>query len=129
MIIREFTEADYPTYTTWLALHNWPLIPRDMLPRTGVIVEVDGINTCAGFLYNTDSNIAWLEYVVANPLCDKLIRDKALDSLIPALLERAKGMGKSAVFSSIEHPGLIKRYQKHGGIIADSGVTNFIWRI
>jgi hypothetical protein len=133
LVARSFVKEDYPQLEAWWKLHSWPPVPIEILPPNGIVIEYiqNGISRriCAGFLYLTDTPIAWLEYILANPLCDKLLRDRALDVLIPALLYRAKEVGKSVVFSSVEHPSLIKRYERHGGIKTDSHMTNFIWRL
>jgi hypothetical protein len=129
MEIKPYNTQYYGTLSFWWQLHGWPAIPETSLPKTGIVVEVEGKPVVAGFLYNTDSNIAWLEMVVGNPLCDKIVRSNALDILIPALLAEAHKLGKSIVFSSLEHPALLERYKKFGAVEADTNITNVIWRL
>jgi hypothetical protein len=129
---RKFDEGmagDYEKLTVWWQLHNWPTPPLECLPPTGFIVEHEGQDIAAGFLYLTDSEMCLLEYVVGNPLCDKIVRGNALDLLISTLLAEASYQGRKFVFSSIMHPSLIERYKKHGGIATESNMTNFIWRL
>jgi hypothetical protein len=127
--VRPFVKDDYQTLDAWWQLHKWSSPPLQALPPNGIVVETVSQRICAGFLYLTDSSIAWLEFVVANPMCDKLLRDKALDTLIPSLLYRAKELGKTTVFSSSVHPRLMNRYEKHGAVQTDVNVTHFIWRL
>jgi hypothetical protein len=129
LISRPLEKTDYPALKTWWTLHSWPAVPQEALPKNGLIIEHLGQRICAGFIYSTDSSIAWLEYIISNPLCDKLIRDKALDLLISGLIELAKSLGKTVVFTSVKHPSLIKRYAAHGAIETENNMTNMVWRI
>ncbi len=129
MIIRPYTPADHPRLAVWWSLHHWDVIEQVMLPPDGFVVEADGIAVCAGFLYLTNSPFAWLEFVVANPLCDKLLRGKALDLLIAGLIARAKDLGKSSIFTTVNHPGLQKRYESQGGQVVQKNMTNIFWRL
>jgi hypothetical protein len=119
-------EKDYKTLCEWWSGHEgWPAIPEVFLPKVGLIV--DGL--CAGFLYQTDSGFAWLEWVVGNPQADKEARSEALDLLVKELLRVAKELGFQAVFSAIKHPGLLERYEKFGFNVTDRGMNHGIWRI
>jgi hypothetical protein len=130
MNFKPITPKDYDTLCTWWRLHGWSAPLEEALPKNGLIVrDSEGRGIAAGFLYLTDSSIAWLEFVVANPLCDKIVRDKALDTLITQLIDLARRCGKSLIFSSINHPSLVKRYEQSGGIKTDTNMTNFIWRL
>lgn len=125
MTARAFTPADYAEVASWWEAQGWPVIPPEMLPGTGVVVP----GLAAGFLYKTDSAIAILEFVVANPASDKMERRAALDAVIEALLAYAALVGARAVFTSCQHPSLLARYQNHGFQITDTGMTNLIRRI
>lgn len=129
MDIRPYTDKDYETLAFWWTVHKWPAVPKEALPSTGLVVSGPDGPICAGFIYQTDSTIAWLEWVVAKPLCDRILRSNALDQLIPALLAEAHKLGKLQVFSSVHHPALLKRYKKFGAIEAENSMTNVIWRL
>jgi len=115
-------DKHYDTICSWWEKHQWPKIPLTMLPQTGYIVD----DLCAGFLYQTDSNIAWLEFIISNPESTKDDRSKALDILIDRLSEDARGMGFTMIFSSINHSNLINKYEKNGFNIADKNMTNMV---
>lgn len=124
---RPYNPSDYALLSEWWAAHNWPPMPEQFLPRTGVVVEVEDKAVCAGFLYKTDSAFAWLEWVVSDPKSDKLERSQALDTLIGSLLHIAQSLGFQAIHTSARHPGLIERYQAHGFVLADTQMTNLTY--
>jgi len=121
-MITLFTKDDYPKLIEWWKMHNWTPPAYDMLPKIGFIID----GYCAGFLYQTDSKVALLEFIIANPNSDKEKRSGCLDELINVLLSTAQEMGYTRVFSSIQHPKLIERYNKHGFLQTDTNMTNFI---
>lgn len=123
-IVRDYSSKDYPTAVEWWKARNWPPVPQEALPTTGVIVE----NYCVGFVYRTDSAISWMEWIVSNPDTDKNERDKAMNLLIDNLLNKAASMGAKAVFTSASEasPHLISRLQKSGFAITDKNVTHLI---
>lgn len=114
---------DYETVCVWWRKHDWTPVPVSSLPRTGFIVD----DLAAGFLYITDTNLTWLEWVVANPEAEKEQRSKAVDAVIEALLDRAKELGFTRVFTSTNNPALEKRFHKHGFGSFDKNVTLLFW--
>lgn len=122
MIIRPFIKSDHITVCRWWKAHNFTALTLATLPTTGFII--DGV--CAGFLYSTDSDFCLLEWVISNPEISKEERAKGLDLLIDTLLETAKEKGFRLVFSTLEHPKLIQRYEDHGFQITDKNMTNLI---
>jgi hypothetical protein len=124
-MLRRYTVLDYPIVKTWADARKFPLVPQEFLPSIGFIHE----NYCVGFLYKTDSKICWLEWVISNPVSDKPARDKALNELLSALVEIAHKEGFKAIFSSLEHKGLIERYNSLGFVETDKGMTNMVRRL
>lgn len=120
MNVSKFTEEHYAEVCNWWKAHSWPLMPLSLLPKTGYIVR----DVAAGFLYNTDSGIAWIEWIVSNPESDKAIRNEALDLILGNLIDDAKKMNKTFIFTSSDNEKLINRYKKHGFSLGDTGVTH-----
>lgn len=121
-----YTPEFYPILAKWWNDHDWPAIPQDALPKTGIVITNEENPIVAGFLYKTDSTMAWMEYIVADAKSDKMIRSEALDMLIDCLLFIAKENGFKTVFTSSVHPSLIARKQKHGFIVGDTNTTQLI---
>ena len=94
----------------WWEAWGWQQLPDAALPPTRRMV-----NDCAaGFLYTTNSSIAWIEWITVDPKSDKLIRRKSLDELIKLLEQDAKGQGAEQIFIASLHPGLSARLDSHG---------------
>lgn len=124
-MIRQYQPLDYWELCGWWNHHGWTPPEQNMLPEVGYIVD----DVCAGFLYKTDSKIAWLEFIISNPKSEKEQRDQALDLLIEQLYNRAKELGFQAIFTSASHQGLIERYKAHSFKEADLGMTNLVKRV
>jgi hypothetical protein len=120
MEIRVVKYSDYEQLKEWWDFWKFPAPPISVLPKydeeltTGLMVVKDGVNICAGFLYETNSALCWLEFIVANPKVNKEERGIALDKLIQEFTIEAQTLGFGAIFASIKHPSLLNRYVKAG---------------
>lgn len=114
-------ETDYETICAWHRGHGWPKAPKEALSSIGFMDE-----NCAGFLYVTNSTIAWTEFVVGNPESDKEARAKSLDDLMEALEAKAKEFGHKILFTSTQNPAYERRLLKHGWKESDKDMRNYI---
>lgn len=89
MIVRPYTPADKDTLDQWWTSHKMPPIPGTSLPQVGFIVEGVG----AGFLYKTDSDVAWIENYITNSDTTFADRSEAQDLITAALLAAAGEAG------------------------------------
>ena len=122
MALRRFQPEDYEEVSQWWRAHGWAPVPLQALPVTGLIVP--GI--AAGWLYKTDSSLAWLEWLVTNPNAAGEARHAALNEVIEAALKEAEIGGAAAVFTSLSDKSLLGRYQRHGFVVSDTGMTNMV---
>jgi hypothetical protein len=131
MKIKVFTSEDYDTVMGWFKEWDWPTIPPESLPPGGFVMfdETHPEGVCAAWVYFTDSNLAWLEWVVSNKKADKMTRKQGLDELVKACVDYAKMRGAKAVFSSCKNESLKDRYKRLGALETDQGVSHFIWRL
>jgi len=97
LTLRPYKDSDYKTLVQWWDAHKWAPVAPQALPKVGYIVELDK-PICAGFLYQTDSMIAWCEFIISDPNSNPSDRDKSLDILISSLTNEAKELGFKAIF-------------------------------
>jgi hypothetical protein len=102
--IRKLKDSDWDTLVElWDAWPDWKQHPtKDMLPENGTggfIVEKNNIPIVAGFMYTTNSKIAWLEWVVSNINYKEKDRKDAIRLLISGIEHVAKESGFKIIFS------------------------------
>lgn len=119
MQARQTTAADYNTLVEWWNYYKFPPPAIEFLPDGGecgmMIVSDEGVELCAGFIYETNSKVCWMELIVANPdVTDKELRKEALIALIENLSYLAYEWGYKWIFTSVKHPSLTERYLECG---------------
>lgn len=119
-------EKDYQTVSDWWTAHQWPVIPLSSLSSTGFIVKDNENSYLAGWVYYTNSDIAWLEFIVANPEFNGELRDQAFDLFFDVVLNYIKIKNFKKVFTSVKHPSLKKRLENNHFLKTDEEMTNFV---
>jgi hypothetical protein len=82
----------------------------ETLPKTGFIVP----GKAAGFIYLTDSPVAFMECLVGARDIDAQVRNEALDVIVIALCEEAKRRGCTIVMGTTQFDALVKRSERLG---------------
>ena len=128
---RQLETEDYDKLVEWWSYYRFPPPAREFLPDEGLcgmmVCDKDGNEYCAGFLYETNSKVCWMELIVANPnIKDKQIRAEALRQLIRYLSELAYEWGYKWIFSSVKHEGLKDRYLDCGFKLGTTGANEMI---
>ena len=96
MDIRQLTEEDYDnTLLKWW--DQWGFTPpsKSNLPNNGtggIILSINDTPVCAGFLYETNSGMAWCEFIVTNKEYKESDRPAAIVKLIESLTILAKDL-------------------------------------
>lgn len=128
--IRKLTEEDYPTLCEYWKFWRFPVPLQVCLPDNGTcgaMVMKDGVNIVAGFIYFTNSTMAWIEFIVSNPgVKDKKERKEAIRYLIAELCGIAKQEGYLLAYTSIKHPNLIHHYEACGFATGSKGTVEMI---
>lgn len=117
MNTRAITETDYNMFTEWWKFFRFPAPPTDILPNNGmggIVVQKGDVDICAGFLYLTNSKIAWIEYIVSNPDYRKEDRKEAIRHLISELCLIGKEQGYRIFYTSVANENLINRFKEVG---------------
>lgn len=125
-MIRPITESDYLAICEWWKHHKWQVVPAQALPPNGYIALIGEKRIVAGFLYRTDSNLGWLEWIVSNPDSTFEERTTAINELLETIFQRAKELKIQAIFTSCKNESLIKRLIEKGFQTTDQGMTSLI---
>jgi hypothetical protein len=119
--IRQLEYQDYNTLVKWWS--DWGLYSpnRDFLPEEGLggLIVTDGdIPVCAGFIYNTNSSVAWIDWIVSNKEYKvKGKRKEAILLLIDSLTNICKNTSHKYIFSNNNNKFLINYFIESGYIV------------
>ena len=113
---RRLTHEDYDILIDWWkSWPDWVPLSRNLLPENGtggIMVERDGIPIVAGFLYSTNSKIAWMEWIISNP--KEKNKSEAIVLLISSLEKWAKDGNFEVILSIGRSKSLIEKHKKLG---------------
>lgn len=129
--VRNLTSEDYSeNLVKWWNDWKWTAPPREFLPENGLggfMVCDEDYPVVAGFLYTTNSSVAWVEFIVSNiEYRHKENRKKAIRLLILTLEELAKINGKKYIYSSLKSEPLINAYMDCGFVKGSSNTQEMI---
>jgi hypothetical protein len=128
--IRLLKEGDYEdTLVGWWKDWKWTAPVKEFLPNDGTggfMVSKDGVDICAGFVYFTNSKLAWCEFIVSNINYKEEDRGEALEYLINSLCQSCKEEGYKSVWVCLTHNSLISKYENCGFIKASESCTEMI---
>jgi hypothetical protein len=88
---------------------------KDFLPENGeggLMVLDDTKPVCAGFLYISNSKVAWVEWIISDKNYKK--KDKALNLLLDTLILTSKNLNMKYIFATNDNKTLIKRFVGKG---------------
>jgi hypothetical protein len=102
----------------WWNDWKWVAPKRDFLPQDGMggMIVWDGDKpVCAGFIYNTNSKVSWIDWVISDKNYKKKPeRQDALELLLLTLGEVCKKEGNKYSYALLRHDKLIETYKKLG---------------
>jgi hypothetical protein len=120
-------DADYPTVQQWWIDHGWNAVPLAVLPKLGVMAEMDGTPVAAGWLYMDNSiGVSMLEWMVANPDAKPKAVYKSIKTIVEFLKTRAKDMGYSVMLTTCKQESLARVYEKTGFQRTDSEMIHLV---
>lgn len=129
--IREINlDADHPVLAVWWEAHGWPVVPRAILPKLGVMAMAGDLRVAAGFLYMDNSvGVSMLEWLVTNPDATGRQSLAAIGAVIGFLSERALEMDYGVMLTSCRQPGLARIYERHGFAKTDEGIIHMVRKL
>tara|TARA_B100001939_G_C16622926_1_gene480092 strand:+ start:170 stop:580 length:411 start_codon:yes stop_codon:yes gene_type:complete len=125
--IQPLKHTDYEEFLCdWWKDWRWTPPQKNFLPENGTggyMIYVDDTPVVAGFLYNTNSDVAWVDFIISNfNYKHKENRLIAIDMLLKSLEQRAVAINKKFLYALTKHKNLIASYEANGYIGA--GVYN-----
>ena len=131
LYIRELQDTDYEDILVgWWQQWGWEPPQKDFLPNNGkggIIVYDDETPVCAGYMYLTNSKVAWVDWIISNKeYTKKPQRKDAIKLLVSALTEICKNTGSKYVYALIKNQSLIETYEELGYIKGDSYTSEMI---
>ena len=131
LIIRPLNENDYDnTLVQWWRNWGWEPIDKEFLPedgKGGLMVLDDEDPVCAGFMYATNSKVAWVDWIVSSDTYRKKPeRSEAIKLLVETLTNICRNTGHKYSYALIKHPGLSELYEELGYVKGDKQVSEMI---
>ena len=123
--IRALNDKDYDEILVgWWSDWGWVAPTKDFLPDNGKggLLVLDGdIPVCAGFIYMTNSKVAWVDWIISSrSYREKPKRQQAIKLLVSALTAITKDSGSKYVYALIKNKSLIETYESLGYIKGES---------
>lgn len=115
--IRSIQESDWEMLQNWWKAWGWPEMSKDLLPLNGLgglIVEKESKPIAAGFLYLTNSKVAWTEWIVSDPEYRENDRTECLSMLVSGLEDVAINTGYKIILSVGRNKGLLNIHKELG---------------
>jgi len=130
MQIRILSHEDYDNILCgWWKDWGWQAPSRDFLPEKGtggMIVFDDETPVCAGFMYATNSGVAWVDWIISDKDYRGESRQEAIELLVSSLTAVATASGYKFAYALIKHESLVETYKSLGYSQADQYTTEMI---
>ena len=131
LIVRPLNKDDYDTILVeWWHQWDWEPVAKDFLPddgKGGVIVFDGDEPVCAGFIYTTNSKVAWVDWIVSSSTYRKKPqRKEALTLLVETLTNICRNTGHKYVYALIKNKSLTETYEEIGYVKGDIYTTEMI---
>ena len=114
---RKLTDQDYSCLVDWWKWWRWPAIPQNFLPDNGtggIMIEKENTPIVAGFIYYTNSDAVFVEWIISNPQYKHGDRKEAVEMLLKRIDAICKEQGKKYMFSIGRNQHLINTHKKLG---------------
>lgn len=131
LTIRKLNDTDYEDILLkWWSDWEWLAPQKDFLPdngKGGIIVFDGDTPVCAGFMYLTNSSVAWIDWIISNKeYRKKPLRKEAIKLLVAALTNISKDSGSKYGYALIKNKSLIEIYESFGYTNGDSYTSEMI---
>ncbi len=103
-------QRHYTDFCAWYAPRLSGPVGPEFLPKVGFVLP--GI--AMGFLYQTDSAVAHIEGLVANPKVSGEERTRGIDEVVKAIIDEARKLGFKSLHGQTDLPVIVERAKRLG---------------
>ncbi len=116
-------EMDMPLLHKLLRLREEQEMSDIFLPPTGVIVFMEDLPVCIGFMVKCDNGMAINSDLVSDPTVPKELRSAAVQYMRELLYAKAKVAGLKVTTIFTKHAKLQNKLKDMGYVVVDSNLT------
>ena len=121
------TEQFYPTMKLWWNGQKEAHVSPSMLPENTFVCYNDkNVPVYSMCFYNTDSNLCWLGWQLANPDVEKEDKKGCFTYLFEEVEKYARYVGYHIMFTTSNTPAVVGTLKKRKFDIGDTGVNHYI---
>ena len=111
MTVERYEQAKhYADFARWYIARISGAMGPELLPKVGFAVP----GVAMGFLYQTDSKVALIEALVANPDVPAAERTGAIDEVVLAIIAEARALGFKVLHGQTEFKVIVDRAKRLG---------------
>tara|TARA_R110000824_G_scaffold382368_1_gene575550 strand:- start:327 stop:722 length:396 start_codon:yes stop_codon:yes gene_type:complete len=127
MTTRLYTPEDYATVMPWWEGHGSLPIPEAVLPKCGIVVEMEeGLPSAVAWLYMDNSvGVAWMSWMTTNPLLGPIKAASALTVLLGAMEQLCAEFDYGLLFTMTESKGVGQFLCRKGFSPNHKGMTQY----
>ena len=123
-------DSDYEVLEKWWKFWRFPAPSKNILPNTGLVLNINGEDVVCGFVYFSNSDLCWIEFIVSSPnVKDKQVREEMIKAMINKLCDVASDAGYSVAYTSLKHEGLQNKYLECGFVEGSRNCNEYIKNI
>lgn len=123
MDVIKFKEEHYPVLKEWWSQYGWEAPQLETLPKTGFIALSEGKPVVAGFLYKTDSSMAFMDWIIGDKNASALSRGKGAHLVVSSIIQDARESGFQVLYTVTANQPLIESYKRQGLQEMEPGAT------
>ena len=121
------TKDFYDTMVEWWEGQGFPVVSPSLMPEnTFVCYSSDNTPIYSCCFYNTDSNLCWLAWQIANPSATKEQKKGGLLDLFKEIEKYAAYVGYQVVFTTSHTPSVEAKLLERKFHVGDEGVNHYI---
>lgn len=127
MNIRSFdAKLDYVDVYSWWKKQEWPVLPLEMLPPNGFIVENTTNKIAATWIFKLECPIYLIEWTVGNPELNWEDRSKGIELILNEACNWAKVNGATHILTMTKNERFMNKLENFGFKKTDLGMTHLV---